>query len=70
MEKKKRVDIIRTLSKESDIYLLDEPTNDLDPTNVEKVLLQMQRLAREGKIVITISHDARVSQITQNVISL
>lgn len=67
---KKRVDIIRTLSKDCDIYLLDEPTNDLDPTNVDKVLLQMQRLAREGKIVITISHDARVSQITQNVISL
>lgn len=67
---KKRVDIIRTLSKESDIYLLDEPTNDLDPTNVEKVLLQMQKLANNGKIVITISHDERVSQITKNIINI
>lgn len=67
---KKRVDIIRTLSKEKSIYLFDEPTNELDNENVQKVLEEIKNLARENKIIIVISHDERCLNIADSIINL
>lgn len=67
---KKRIDIIRTISKDKDIYILDEPTNELDKKNVERVLKAMADLAGEDKIVIVISHDERCVKIASQVIEL
>lgn len=67
---KKRIDIIRTISKDRDIYLFDEPTNELDPVNVDKVLEEIQKLAKENKIVIIISHDTRCISIADEIVSL
>lgn len=44
---KKRVDIIRTLSKDKDVYLFDEPTNELDSENVIKVLEEIKDFGRK-----------------------
>lgn len=60
---KKRVDIIRTISKNKDIYFLDEPTNELDNKNIRKVLKEIKKLAKQDKIVIIISHDEKVQNI-------
>lgn len=67
---KKRVNIIRTLSKDKSIYLFDEPTNELDNINVKKVLEEIKNLAKENKIVIIISHDERCLKIADIKISL
>ncbi len=67
---KKRIDIIRTISKDKDIYFLDEPTNELDKKNVERVLKVMKELSEEDKIVIVISHDERCCNIADQVIEL
>ena len=67
---KKRLDIIRALSKDKDIYFLDEPTNELDAKNVEKVLEVIKNLAKEDKIVILISHDKRALTIADEVVKL
>ena len=66
---KKRIELIRTLSKDKDIYFFDEPTNELDPANVEKVLKEIKQLADDKKIVIVISHDKRVLNIADKVIT-
>ena len=67
---KKRIELIRTLSKDKDIYFFDEPTNELDPVNVEKVLQEIKQLAHDKKIVIVISHDKRVLNIADKVVRL
>ncbi len=67
---KKRVDIIRTVSKEKELYFLDEPTNDLDADNVEKVLQVIKALAEENKIVVVVTHDSRVLEIADEVVEL
>ena len=67
---KKRIDIVRTISKESDIYLFDEPTNELDPENVERVLEQIKKLSKENKIIIIVSHDKRCVAIADHIVKL
>ena len=67
---KKRIDIIRTISKDRDIYLFDEPTNELDPANVEKVLQEISQLCKNNKIVIIISHDKRCLSVADEVVNL
>lgn len=67
---KKRVDIIRTLSKDKEIYLFDEPTNELDSSNVSEVLEEIKNVASENKIVIIISHDNRCFDIADEIVKL
>ncbi len=67
---KKRIDIVRTVSKDKDIYFLDEPTNELDQKNVERVLKVMKDLSSNGKIVIVVSHDDRCKNIATQIVEL
>lgn len=67
---KKRVDIIRTLSKDKDVYLFDEPTNELDSENVIKVLEEIKKISGENKLVIVISHDERCFEIADEIVYL
>ncbi len=64
---KRRINLIRSFSKDSEIYIFDEPTNDLDSKNVEKVLSKIVEL-KENSIVIVVSHDKRLVEISDNVI--
>ena len=67
---KKRIDFIRALSKKADIYFLDEPTNELDAKNVTKVIDEIKRLKKQGKIVVIISHDNRIEDIVDEIVNL
>ena len=67
---KKRVEFIRTVSKDKDIYFFDEPTNELDPDNVQKVLNEIKQLALDNKIVVVISHDKRLLNIADKIVQL
>ncbi len=67
---KKRIDFIRALSRDADIYFLDEPTNELDEKNVQKVLNEINRLKNRNKIVIVISHDSRIEAVVDEIISV
>ena len=67
---KKRIDIIRTLSKDKDVYLFDEPTNELDSENVIKVLEEIKKISGENKLVIVISHDERCFEIADEIVYL
>ncbi len=60
-----RVAIARALMNDVDIILADEPTASLDPENSKSILELLKRLAHElNKIVIIVSHDESVSEIS------
>jgi excinuclease ABC subunit A len=42
------------------LYVLDEPTTGLHPADIERLIVQLERLAATGNSVIAIEHDMRV----------
>lgn len=66
---KKRISFVRAVSRRGDLYIFDEPTNDLDNENVKNVLEMMLKV-KKNDIVIVVSHDKRVLDISDNVINL
>ncbi|WP_333863122.1 excinuclease ABC subunit UvrA [Chitinophaga sp.] len=42
------------------LYVLDEPTTGLPPSDVDKLVLQLERLVAAGNTVIVVEHDMRV----------
>lgn len=66
---KKRFSFVRAMSKKAEVYVLDEPTNELDSVNVRKVISLLKK-ARKNAIVIVISHDSRVIDNSDNLLIL
>jgi excinuclease ABC subunit A len=46
--------------KGSSLYIMDEPTTGLHPSDVERLLLQLNKLADAGNTVIVVEHDMQV----------
>jgi len=42
------------------LYVLDEPTTGLHPSDVERLQLQLERLVSAGNTVVVIEHDMQV----------
>ena len=53
---RQRVEITKALMRASDLLILDEPTSDLSPPEVSRLLDLMRRLREQGRGVIFISH--------------
>ena len=53
---RQRVEIVKTLYREADILILDEPTAVLTPQEIEGLFDVMQLLSGQGKSIIFISH--------------
>ncbi len=47
-------------SKGHSLYILDEPTTGLHPSDVEKLMVQLEGLVEAGNTVIVVEHDMRV----------
>lgn len=54
---KQRVAIARALAMDPEVLLLDEITAALDPESVHDVLAVVQKLAREGKTMLMVTHE-------------
>lgn len=53
---RQKVEILKLLWRDTNILILDEPTSQLAAFEAEDILSTAQQLAREGRIVILISH--------------
>jgi molybdopterin-binding protein len=54
---KQRLQLARVMLLNPELYLLDEPTANLDPLSVKNIETAIGRLAREGKTVILATHN-------------
>ena len=51
---------LQRMQRGSTLYVLDEPTTGLHPSDVDKLMLQLDALVAAGNTVIVIEHDMRV----------
>lgn len=65
-----RVAIARALANDPDILLADEPTGNLDEKTGDNILALLSELHHEGKALIVVSHDKRLSKYATNVIEM
>ncbi|QBO36687.1 ABC transporter ATP-binding protein/permease [Periweissella cryptocerci] len=58
---KQRVAIARALAADPDVMIADEPTGALDSVNTTEVLELLNQIAKEGKLVIVVTHSQAVA---------
>ncbi|GAJ27133.1 transporter [Liquorilactobacillus sucicola DSM 21376 = JCM 15457] len=58
---KQRVAIARALASSPDIIIADEPTGALDAVNTKDVLEILESIAKDGKLVIVVTHSQEVA---------
>lgn len=63
-----RVAIARALANDPDILLMDEPTGNLDSVAEAQVLDLLQRLHRQGKTVVVVTHSDEVAKRAERII--
>ncbi len=66
---KQKIGILRMLSKDSDVIMLNEPTSALDQESKKRVLEILKEIKKE-KIIILISHDKEVEKFADYVINM
>ena len=67
---KQLVSLLTTVLKNSDIYIFDEPTSNLNSNLIEPFLEYLNYLKSKDKIIIIISHDKKIIQNIENSIIL
>jgi putative ABC transport system ATP-binding protein len=65
-----RVAIARSLVNDPYFILADEPTGNLDSRTSEEILLLFDRLNREGRTIILVTHEDEVSKRAKRVVRL
>jgi ABC-type bacteriocin/lantibiotic exporter with double-glycine peptidase domain len=65
-----RIALARALYKEADVFLLDEPFNELDEASEISLLGHFRELSARGKLVIMITHDQKSLSYCNQIISL
>ncbi len=63
-----RVAIARALSNEPEVILADEPTGNLDSKTGVIVMEYLEKLHSEGKTIIMVTHDPKMSKYAERVI--
>ncbi|HVW62494.1 MAG TPA: ABC transporter ATP-binding protein [Puia sp.] len=67
---RQRITIARALYKSAGVIILDEPFNQLDEGSEHSLLTHFVQLAREGKLIILITHNKKSLSFCNKVVSL
>jgi putative ABC transport system ATP-binding protein len=67
---RQRVAVARALVNKPKLILADEPTAALDSKSTELVLDQMRRLTRQGCTILIVTHDVKILNLADRVISM
>ncbi|WP_125713404.1 ABC transporter ATP-binding protein/permease [Companilactobacillus kedongensis] len=67
---KQRVAIARALANDPEIIIADEPTGALDSQNTKEVLKILDDIAKEGKLVIAVTHSQTVADYGTRIVHL
>ena len=54
--KRQKVEILKTLYRNAELIILDEPTSVLTPQETEQLFVQLKDFAKQGKTILFISH--------------
>lgn len=65
-----RVAIARAMANDPPLLVADEPTGNLDSNNTDQIMQLFTQLAREGKTIITVSHERDIRQHVDRIITL
>ena len=66
--KRQKVEILKTLYRDAELIILDEPTSVLTPQETEKLFVQLRSFKEQGKTIIFISHKLEeVKQISDRI---
>jgi len=65
-----RVAIARSLANNPQVILADEPTGNLDSKTGIKILEFLDKLHREGKTIIMVTHDAELAEYADRILYL
>ena len=65
-----RVTIARSLINDPQIILADEPTGNLDSKNGIATMKTFDKLVKEGKTIVLITHDTEVAEHADRIISI
>lgn len=67
---KQRVAIARALASDPQIIIADEPTGALDSKNTQEVLGLLEQIAKDGKLVIAVTHSQEVAHHGTRIVHL
>ena len=67
---KQRVAIARALASDPQIIIADEPTGALDAENTKEVLALLDNIAKDGKLVIAVTHSQEVADSGTRIVHL
>lgn len=65
-----RAAIARALANDPPLVVADEPTGNLDGRTAALVLDELQRLARDGRTVLMVTHDGEMSRRADRIVTL